>query len=293
MKDPLDQLISNYQEIMNEIIVNDIYYIDEVIIEYDENKGGDTRKIEGILEKRKNKIIKFSTEIYSNIRLLKFNKVEEILEKILIYIKTSYFKSTLSKFNNFENYNDHLQSVIENIRYILYNIDRYKNKKSLSSSYSAMPKNFIPSFLKKEILDSHESDIDSYVSSISSNLFRSDELNELKIDIKKLKKFMKNLIAIISNDKIIKLLNLIIVLNVSNKKFNATYDKIIKSLEKSKEPKVISYLIKIKELNIKDKIKKFFNYIEKEKLSFIRNYKSQIISLFYNVTLKKNKKTVI
>lgn len=293
MKDPLDQLISNYQEIMNEIIVNDIYYIDEVIIEYDENKGGDTRKIEGILEKRKNKIIKFSTEIYSNIRLLKFNKVEEILEKILIYIKTSYFKSTLSKFNNFENYNDHLQSVIENIRYILYNIDRYKNKKSLSSSYSAMPKNFIPSFLKKEILDSHESDIDSYVSSISSNLFRSDELNELKIDIKKLKKFMKNLIAIISNDKIIKLLNLIIVLNVSNKKFIATYDKIIKSLEKFKEPKVISYLIKIKELNIKDKIKKFFNFIEKERLSFIRNYKSQIISLFYNVTLKKNKTVII
>jgi len=293
MKDPLDQLISNYQEIMNKIIVNDIYYIDEVIIEYDENKGGDTLKIEGILEKRKNKIIKFSTEIYSNIRLLNFNKVEEILEKILIYIKTSYFKSTLSNFNKFENYNDHIQSVIENMRYILYNIDRYKNKKSLSSSYSAMPKNFIPSFLKKEILDSDDSNIDSHVSSISSNLFRNHKLNDLKIDIKKLKKFIKELINITSNDKIVKLLNLIIVLNVSNKKFIATYDKIIKLLEKSKEFKVTSYLIKIKELNIKDKIKDFFNFIEKERLSFIRNYKSQTLSLFYNITLKKNKTVII
>lgn len=282
------QLVSNVAEIIGVFIKDDIYYIDEAIEEYDNKNGGVNNEI---LEKRKKIIFNYISAIEKNVNNKKFDEAEKVLVKLFNYVKDDYFKSTKSNYQNFRDYNDLLKSIQENFRYILYNIDRYQNGKSLEEIYPTYHKKFKADVFKLNIpkSKSKSSGVSSYVSSVSG-VGDDYHLKFLKTNVKVLRKYMKALLTMVKEAPVKKSINSIIIKSVLDKKFVSLYQKICKSLEKNKDEKVKKVLTELKKLNIIYSIDEFNKNLETERVKHIQEFKRGILSSFFTMKLTKTKK---
>lgn len=284
----ITNLISNVKEILMSFIHNDLYYIDEEINDYDNLNGG----INNLIINKRNKIInKYINIIIKNLKNKKFDDVEKTLIQLFNFIRDEYYKSTISNYQNFNDYKEQLITISENFRYILYNIERFKLNKSLEEVYPTYHKNFKSDLFKLNLSkskSSSSSDFSSYISSVS-DVNHNEYLKFFKTDIKLLKKYMTFLLKFIIDSKLKNYINTIIKTNALDNKFIVLYNKIYKSLEKNKDKNIIKILIKIKKLNITNSIQNFLKYIEKEKQKHISEFKNNILNYFYNMKLTKLK----
>lgn len=280
------KLISNLEEILNLFMKEDIYYIDEAIEEYDnENKGVN----KGVLKKRKKILFAQMEVIFKNVEQEKFDNVEKNLVKLYNFIRDDYYKSTLSNYQGFRDYNDSLKTIKDNFRYVLYNIERYQNGKSLDQVYPSYPKNYKSNLFKlnaKDKSESSSSGVSSYVSSVSGD---NDNLKYVKTNVKVLRKYMKELHTMVTEAAVKKNISAIVTTNALDKKFVSLYKRICKSLEKNKNEKVVAILMKMKKLNIIQSINDFTKHIETEKLKHIRDFKASLLSAFFTMKLAKTK----
>ncbi len=279
------KLVSNIEEILNSFMSNDIYYIDEAIEEYDRENGGINKEV---LKKRKKNLFAYMKPILNNVENKKFGDVEKHLVKLYNFIRDDYYKSTLSNYQRFEDYNDELKSIKNNFRYVLYNIDRYQNGKSLDAVYPIYPKTFKVDIFKLNLPKSKSSSsgVSSYVSSVSGD---NANLIYLKTNVKVLRKYMKALHTMVKEATIKKNISTIIKTNALDKKFVSLYKRIYKSLEKNKDEKVSAILMKMKRLYIIQSINDFTKEVETEKLKHIREFKASVLSSFFTMKLTKTK----
>lgn len=280
-----EKLISNLEEILNLFMKEDIYYIDETIQEYDDENRGINK---GILKKRKKILFAHMEVIFKNVQNKKFDDVEKILVKLFNFIRDDYYKSTLSNYQGFRDYNDQLKSIKDNFRYVLYNIERYQNGKSLDQVYPSYPKNYKSNLFKlnTDKSKSSSSGVSSYVSSVSGY---DANLKYVKTNVKVLRKYMKNLHTVVKEATVKKNISSITTTNALDKKFVSLYKRICKSLEKNKDEKVMAILMKMKKLNIIQSINDFTKHIETEKLKHIRDFKASLLSAFFTMKLTKTK----
>ena len=279
-------LISNVEEILNSFMSNDIYYIDEAIEEYDNENGGINK---GVVQKKQKILFAYMKAIINYAKNKKFDDVEKNLVKLYNFIRDDYYKSTLSNYQRFRDYNDQLKSIKDNFRYALYNIERYQNGKSLEEVYPSYPKTFKSNLFKLNAKDkskSSSSGVSSYVSSVSGN---NDNLKYVKTNVKVLRKYMKNLHTVVKEATVKKNISSITTTNALDKKFVSLYKRIYKSLEKNKDEKVKAILMKMKKLNIIQSINDFTKHIETEKLKHIRDFKASLLSAFFTMKLAKTK----
>lgn len=283
-----EKLISNLEEILNLLMNEDIYYIDEAIQEYDnQNKGVNME----VLKKRKKILFAHMEVIFKNVQNKKFDDVEKNLVKLYNFIRDDYYKSTLNNYQRFEDYNDELKSIKNNFRYILYNIERYQNGKSLNQVYPTYPKNYKSNLFKLNAKDkskSSSSGVSSYVSSVS-DFKHNANLKYVKTNVKVLRKYMKALHTMVKEATVKKNISTIVTMNALDKKFASLYKRIYKSLEKNKDEKVKAILMKIKKLNILQSINDFTKEVETEKLKHIREFKASVLSSFFTMKLTKTK----
>lgn len=279
------KLVSNIEEILNSFMSNDIYYIDEAIEEYDRENGGINKEV---LKKRKKNLFAYMKPILNNVENKKFGDVEKHLVKLYNFIRDDYYKSTLSNYQRFEDYNDELKSIKNNFRYVLYNIERYQNGKSLEKVYPTYPKTFKVDIFKLNLPKSKSSSsgVSSYVSSVSGD---NANLIYLKTNVKVLRKYMKSLYTMVKEATVKKNISTIIKTNALDKKFVSLYKKICKSLEKNKDEKVMAILMKMKRLYIIQSINDFTKEVETEKLKHIREFKTSVLSSFFTMKLTKTK----
>ncbi len=280
-----EKLISNLEEILNLIMKEDIYYIDEAIQEYDDENRGINK---GILKKRKKILFTHMEVIFKNVQNKKFDDVEKNLVKLFNFIRDDYYKSTLNNYQGFRDYNDQLKSIKDNFRYVLYNIERYQNGKSLEEVYPTYPKNYKSNLFKLNLPKSKSSSsgVSSYVSSVSGY---DANLKYVKTNVKVLRKYMKNLHTVVKEATVKKNISSITTTNALDKKFVSLYKRICKSLEKNKDEKVMAILMKMKKLNIIQSINDFNKYVETEKLKHIRDFKASLLSAFFTMKLTKTK----
>lgn len=281
-----EKLISNLEEILNLIMKEDIYYIDEAIQEYDDENRGINK---GILKKRKKILFAHMEVIFKNVQNKKFDDVEKNLVKLFNFIRDDYYKSTLNNYQGFRDYNDQLKSIKDNFRYVLYNIERYQNGKSLEEVYPTYPKNYKSNLFKLNAKDkskSSSSGVSSYVSSVSGY---DDNLKYIKTNVKVLRKYMKALVTMVKETTVKKNINSLLKTNALDKKFVSLYKKICKSLEINKDEKVKAILVKMKKLNITQSIDDFNKHIETEKMKHIREFKASVLSSFFTMKLTKTK----
>lgn len=283
----IKQLVSNVIEILGVFIKDDIYYIDEAIEEYDNKNGGVNNDI---LEKRKKIIFNHISAIEKSVKNEKFDDVEKLLVKLFNYIKDDYYKSTISNYQRFRDYNHQLKAIQENFRYILYNIDRYQNGKSLEEVYPTYHKNFKADVFKLNIPKSKSlsSGVSSYVSSVSG-VGHDANLKFVKTNVKVLRKYMKALVTMVNEATVNKNISSLLKTNALDKKFVSLYNKICKSLEKNKDEKVKAILIKMKKLNITPSMNDFNKYVETKKMEHIREFKASLLSAFFTMKLTKTK----
>ena len=279
------KLVSNIEEILNSFMSNDIYYIDEAIEEYDHENGGINKEV---LKKRKKNLFTYMKTILNNVENKKFDEAEKHLIKLYNFIRDDYYKSTLSNYQRFEDYNNQLKSIKNNFRYILYNIDRYQNGKSLEDVYPTYPKTFKVDIFKLNLPKSKSSSsgVSSYVSSVSGD---NANLIYLKTNVKVLRKYMKALHTMVKEATVKKNISTIITTNALDKKFVSLYKRICKSLEKNKDEKANAILMKIKRLYIIQSINDFIKEVETEKLKHIREFKASVLSSFFTMKLTKTK----
>lgn len=279
------KLVSNIEEILNSFMSNDIYYIDEAIEEYDHENGGINKKV---LKKRKENLFAYMKAILNNVENKKFDEAEKHLIKLYNFIRDDYYKSTLRNYQGFRDYSDQLKSIKDNFRYVLYNIERYQNGKSLEEVYPTYPKTFKIDIFKLNLPKSKSSSsgISSYVSSVSGH---DANLKYLKTNVKVLRKYMKALHTMVKEATVKKNISTIIKTNALDKKFVSLYKRICKSLEKNKDEKVSAILMKMKKLNIVQSINDFTKEVETEKLKHIREFKASVLSSFFTMKLTKTK----
>lgn len=280
-----EKLISNLEEILNLIMKEDIYYIDEAIQEYDDENRGINK---GILKKRKKILFAHMEVIFKNVQNKKFDDVEKNLVKLFNFIRDDYYKSTLNNYQGFRDYNDQLKSIKDNFRYVLYNIERYQNGKSLYEVYPTYPKTFKADIFKLNLPKSKSSSsgVSSYVSSVSGY---DDNLKYIKTNVKVLRKYMKALVTMVKEATVKKNISSLLKTNALDKKFVSLYKKICKSLEINKDEKVKAILVKMKKLNITQSIDDFNKHIETEKMKHIREFKASVLSSFFTMKLTKTK----
>jgi hypothetical protein len=283
----IKQLVSNVIEILGVFIKDDIYYIDEAIEEYDNKNGGVNNDI---LEKRKKIIFNHISAIEKSVKNEKFDDVEKLLVKLFNYIKDDYYKSTISNYQRFRDYNHQLKAIQENFRYILYNIDRYQNGKSLEEVYPTYHKNFKADVFKLNIPKSKSlsSGVSSYVSSVSG-VDDDYYLKYLKTNVKVIRKYMKVLVTMVKEAIIKKNINSLLKTNILDKKFVSLYEKICKSLEKNKDEKVKKVLMKLKKINITHSIDEFNKHLETERIKHIQEFKRGVLSSFFTMKLTKSR----
>jgi hypothetical protein len=226
--------------------------------------------------------------IFKNVQNKKFDDVEKILVKLFNFIRDDYYKSTLNNYQGFRDYNDQLKSIKDNFRYVLYNIERYQNGKSLDQVYPSYPKNYKSNLFKlnTDKSKSSSSGVSSYVSSVSGY---DANLKYVKTNVKVLRKYMKNLHTVVKEATVKKNISSITTTNALDKKFVSLYKRICKSLEKNKDEKVMAILMKMKKLNIIQSINDFNKYVETEKLKHIRDFKASLLSAFFTMKLTKTK----
>lgn len=293
-EDNLVLLIKNIEEIFNDLDNDVIYYINEDIEEYDSRKGSSKSKINNELEKRKKGIVKIADKIITELRKKNFKKIEELIKKLFNYIHKDYYKSTVDNFKNFRNRNENIDLLMEQLKQILINIERFNKGKSLNETYHTIPKKFKTNLFKitkDKIKQKKSTSIDTYISTPSNDENSNVELSNLNFSVKKLKKYVSILLSFIKYEKNFSLFTEFIKSNVFNKKFLLLYNRICKLLDKSKDTKITSIYSKIKEIDIKTKITEFMNYIEYSKARHISNFKNNVLSEFYIMTFKK--KTLI
>jgi hypothetical protein len=281
-----EKLISNLEEILNLLMKEDIYYIDEAIQEYDNENRGINK---GIVKKRKKILFAYMEVIFKNVQNKKFDDVEKNLVKLYNFIRDDYYKSTLSNYQGFRDYNDQLKSIKDNFRYVLYNIERYQNGKSLDEIYPTYPKNYKSNLFKLNAMDkskSSSSGVSSYVSSVSGY---DADLKYVKTNVKVLRKYMKALVTMVKEATVKKNISSLLKTNALDKKFISLYKKICKSLEINKDEKVKAILVKMKKLNITQSIDDFNKHIETEKMKHIREFKASVLSSFFTMKLTKTK----
>lgn len=280
-----EKLISNLEEILSFIMKEDIDYIDEAIEEYDnENKGVN----KGVLKKRKKILFAQFEVIFKNVQNKKFDDVEKNLVKLYNFIRDDYYKSTLSNYQGFIDYNNNLKSIKDTFRYVLYNIERYQNGKSLEEVYPTYPKKFKADIFKLNLPKSSSSGVSSYVSSVSG-VGHDANLKFVKTNVKVLRKYMKALVTMVNEATVNKNISSLLKTNALDKKFVSLYNKICKSLEKNKDEKVKAILIKMKKLNITPSMNDFNKYVETEKMKHIREFKASVLSSFFTMKLTKTK----
>ena len=280
-----EKLISNLEEILNLIMKEDIYYIDEAIQEYDnQNKGVNNE----VLKKRKKILFAHMEVIFKNVQDKKFDDAEKNLVKLYNFIRDDYYKSTLRNYQGFRGYNDQLKSIKDNFRYVLYNIERYQNGKSLDQVYPTYPKNYKSNLfiLNLPKSKSSSSGVSSYVSSVSGH---DADLKYVKTNVKVLRKYMKALVTMVKEATVKKNISSLLKTNALDKKFVSLYKRICKSLEKNKDEKVKAILVKMKKLNITQSIDDFNKHIETEKMKHIREFKASVLSSFFTMKLTKTK----
>lgn len=283
----IKQLFSNVTEILGVFIKDDIYYIDEAIEEYDNKNGGVNNDI---LEKRKKIIFNHISAIEKSVKNEKFDDVEKLLVKLFNYMKDDYYKSTISNYQRFRDYNDQLKAIQENFRYILYNIDRYQNGKSLDEVYPTYHKNFKADVFKLNVAKpkSLSSGVSSYVSSVSG-VVDDYYLKYLKTNVKVLRKYMGALLKMVKEASLKKSISSIIIKSALHKKFVSLYERICKSLEKNKDEKVKKVLTKLKKLNITHSINEFNKHLETERVKHIQEFKRGVLSSFFTMKLTKSR----
>ena len=278
-----EKLISNLEEILSFIMKEDIDYIDEAIEEYDNENRGINK---GVLKKRKKILFAQFEVIFKNVQNKKFDDVEKNLVKLYNFIRDDYYKSTLSNYQGFIDYNNNLKSIKDNFRYVLYNIERYQNGKSLEEIYPTYPKKFKADIFKLNLPKSSSSGVSSYVSSVSGY---NDNLKFIKTNVKVLRKYMKALVTMVKEATVKKNISSLLKTNALDKKFVSLYNKICKSLEKNKDEKVKAILIKMKKLNITPSMNDFNKYVETKKMEHIREFKASVLSSFFTMKLTKTK----
>ena len=287
---PLNLLYKNTEEILNYLNNDIIYNIDESITDYDLNKKGKEETIKKELEKRKKGIKKIVTVILAEIRKKKFKNVETLIKKLFNYIIKDYYISTVDKSKILINRDENNDLLIEQLKQILINIERFNKGKPLTETYYTIPKKFKSKLFKlskEKIEKKHSTSIDTNISTPSSNENNNLELSNLKLFVKKLKKYVSILLSFIKYEKNFPLFTEFIKSNIFNKKFLSLYNRICKLLDKSNDTKIISIYTKIKEIDIKTKITEFMNYIEYSKARHISNFNNDVLNDFYTMTLKK------
>jgi uncharacterized membrane protein len=228
--------------------------------------------------------------IFNYVKNKKFDDVEKILVKLYNFIKDDYYKSTLRNYQGFRDYNDQLKSIKDNFRYVLYNIERYQNGKSLDEVYPTYPKNYKSNLFKLNLPNSKSSSsgVSSYVSSVSG-VGHDADLKYVKTNVKVLRKYMKALVTMVKEATVKKNISSLLKTNALDKKFVSLYKRICKSLEKNKDEKVKAILVKMKKLNITQSIDDFNKHIETEKMKHIREFKASVLSSFFTMKLTKTK----
>ena len=287
---PLNLLYKNTEDILNDLNNDIIYNIDEAITEYDLNKKGKEETIKKELEKRKKRNKKIVTVILAEIRKKKFKNVETLIKKLFNYIIKDYYISTVDKSKILINRDENNDLLIEQLKQILINIERFNKGKPLTETYYTIPKKFKSKLFKlskEKIEKKHSTSIDTNISTPSSNENNNLELSNLKLFVKKLKKYVSILLSFIKYEKNFPLFTEFIKSNIFNKKFLSLYNRICKLLDKSNDTKIISIYTKIKEIDIKTKITEFMNYIEYSKARHISNFNNDVLNDFYTMTLKK------
>lgn len=282
MGDKLRILLGNVNQILVDIIRDDITKIDIAIEKYDSKKGVSKLKIDKELKRRNVKLMNIIADILAELQAKKIENVVKLVKSLYVFIMTDYFKSVNSNFKNFTDFLNINNSIVKKLRHLGYNIKRFMDNKNLAKVYIPFPENFLYDFFKLE-----EPALTIQTNEFDDPNNKDEEYKQLYLHFKQLYRLIDAISSLLTDVKIKQLLVEFTETHPLKKKFPLLLEKIIKLLEKSRNPEIRQLISRIIDIDIIKQKDDFFIYLEKRKEAFLLTYEEDILNKFYEISLKK------